>query len=98
MIIGTGIDIIEVSRIKKALDIWGDKFLNRVFTKRELSYVNFTNRHSDCVTINTLILQKFSRILYQFTVGHAIINTEKEILLWHTDMVTENKWNYSRKL
>lgn len=40
MIIGTGIDIIEVARIKKALDIWGDRFLNRVFTKRELSYVN----------------------------------------------------------
>lgn len=38
MIIGTGIDIIEVERIKKALDMWGDKFLNRVFTKRELSY------------------------------------------------------------
>lgn len=40
MIIGTGIDIIEVSRIKKALDMWGDKFLSRVFTKRELSYAS----------------------------------------------------------
>jgi len=40
MIAGTGIDIIEVSRIKKALDMWGNKFLNRVFTKRELSYAN----------------------------------------------------------
>ena len=40
MIIGTGIDIIEVSRIKKALDMWGDKFLNRIFTKRELAYAN----------------------------------------------------------
>jgi holo-[acyl-carrier protein] synthase len=40
MIIGTGIDIIEVLRIKKALDMWGEKFLNRVFTKRELSYAN----------------------------------------------------------
>jgi len=40
MIIGTGIDIIEVSRIKKALDMWGDKFLNRIFTKKELSYAS----------------------------------------------------------
>ena len=40
MIIGTVIDIIEVSRIKKALDMWGEKFLNKVFTKRELSYAN----------------------------------------------------------
>ena len=40
MISGTGVDIIEVDRVKKALDTWGDKFLNRVFTKRELEYVN----------------------------------------------------------
>ncbi|MFA5389413.1 MAG: holo-ACP synthase [Candidatus Omnitrophota bacterium] len=40
MIIGTGIDIIEVSRIKKALDLWGDRFLDRVFTRKELSYAN----------------------------------------------------------
>ncbi len=40
MIVGTGIDIIEVSRIKKALSLWGDKFLKRVFTERELKYAN----------------------------------------------------------
>jgi holo-[acyl-carrier protein] synthase len=40
MIIGTGIDVIEVSRIKKALDMWGNRFLNRIFTKRELSYAS----------------------------------------------------------
>jgi len=40
MIIGTGIDIIEVLRIKRALNAWGSKFLGRVFTKRELSYAN----------------------------------------------------------
>ena len=40
MIIGTGIDIVEVDRIKKALVLWGDRFLKRVFTERELLYVN----------------------------------------------------------
>jgi len=40
MIVGTGVDIIEVERVKKALDAWGEKFLNRVFTQRELDYVN----------------------------------------------------------
>lgn len=40
MISGTGVDIIEVDRIKKALDTWGDRFLNKVFTKRELEYVS----------------------------------------------------------
>ncbi|NQT74953.1 MAG: holo-ACP synthase [Candidatus Omnitrophica bacterium] len=40
MIVGTGVDIIEVERIKKALDEWGDRFLTRVFTQRELDYAN----------------------------------------------------------
>jgi len=40
MIVGTGVDIIEVWRVKKALDSWGERFLKRVFTQRELDYVN----------------------------------------------------------
>ena len=40
MIVSTGIDIIEVQRIKEALDTWGDKFLKRVFTQKELDYAN----------------------------------------------------------
>jgi len=38
MIVGTGIDIIEVSRISKAIERWGDHFLNHVFCKEEISY------------------------------------------------------------
>lgn len=36
MILGTGVDITEVNRLKKAVDKWGEAFLNRVFTKEEL--------------------------------------------------------------
>lgn len=35
---GTGIDIIEVDRIKKALDRWGDAFINHIFTAEEITY------------------------------------------------------------
>jgi len=38
MIIGTGIDIIEIERIQKAIDRWGDLFLNHVFNKEEIDY------------------------------------------------------------
>lgn len=45
MIIGTGVDITEVKRLKQAIDRWGNGFLNRVFTGKELknarSRVNF---------------------------------------------------------
>jgi len=37
MIIGTGVDITEVSRLKQAIDKWGDDFLDRVFTPGELA-------------------------------------------------------------
>jgi len=37
-IFGTGIDIVEVERIAKAIERWGDGFLNHVFTKKEIAY------------------------------------------------------------
>ncbi len=38
MIFGIGIDIIEVDRIKKAIENYGTKFLQRVFTDNEIKY------------------------------------------------------------
>jgi holo-[acyl-carrier protein] synthase len=35
---GIGIDIIEIDRIKEAIENFGDKFLKRVFTDKELAY------------------------------------------------------------
>ncbi len=32
----TGIDIIEIVRIKKAVERWGERFLHRVYTEAEL--------------------------------------------------------------
>lgn len=38
MIVGTGVDIVEIARIRKAVTKWKGKFLNRVFTATELDY------------------------------------------------------------
>ena len=38
MVEALGIDIIEVNRIKKALERWGKRFLERVYTPKELAY------------------------------------------------------------
>jgi holo-[acyl-carrier protein] synthase len=35
---GIGIDIIEIQRVKQAVGQFRDKFLNKVFTKREIDY------------------------------------------------------------
>ena len=36
MILGTGIDLLKVSRIKKVLDKYGDTFLKKVFSEHEI--------------------------------------------------------------
>jgi holo-[acyl-carrier protein] synthase len=33
-----GVDIIEVGRVKKVIDRWGERFLKRVFTPWEIAY------------------------------------------------------------
>jgi holo-[acyl-carrier protein] synthase len=35
---GTGIDIIEIERIREAVDRYGENFLQRVFTPHEINY------------------------------------------------------------
>jgi holo-[acyl-carrier protein] synthase len=38
MIVGTGVDIAEVGRIKAAVERFGERFLRRVFTPAEVGY------------------------------------------------------------
>jgi holo-[acyl-carrier protein] synthase len=38
MIIGTGVDIAEVPRIRKSIERFGDRFLQRIFTAGEIRY------------------------------------------------------------
>jgi len=38
MIIGSGIDLVEVGRLKEVAERWQDRFLKRVFTLKELDY------------------------------------------------------------
>ena len=44
MIVGLGVDISEVDRIREAMERHGDRFLERVFTPAEIAYCN---RHRD---------------------------------------------------
>jgi holo-[acyl-carrier protein] synthase len=38
MIVGTGIDIAEVPRIKQSIERFGDRFLQRIYTAGEIRY------------------------------------------------------------
>ncbi len=38
MVLGLGIDIIEISRIKESIDEYGNNFLQKVYTPKEIEY------------------------------------------------------------
>ncbi len=39
MIVGTGVDLAEVERIRKSIERYGDKFIHRIYTPAEIAYV-----------------------------------------------------------
>ena len=39
MILGTGVDLAEVSRIKASIERYGEKFIRRIYTPAEIAYV-----------------------------------------------------------
>lgn len=38
MVIGIGIDIIEIERIRQSIDRFGDHFIKKIFTENEIKY------------------------------------------------------------
>ncbi len=38
MIIGIGVDIVEIERFKTLTERWGERLLSRIFTQREIDY------------------------------------------------------------
>lgn len=45
MIIGIGTDIVEIERIKNAIDKYGERFKNRIFTDTEQEYCDSFNNN-----------------------------------------------------
>jgi holo-[acyl-carrier protein] synthase len=39
MVVGTGIDICEVPRLRKSIERFGRRFIDRIYTPREIAYV-----------------------------------------------------------
>lgn len=45
MILGTGVDIVEVERIARAVERQGDRLLRRLFTPAEIAYCDASEPH-----------------------------------------------------
>ena len=51
MIFGTGIDIVNIERIEHVMSRWGDLFLDRVFTEKEIFWCQRRARPSECFAV-----------------------------------------------
>jgi holo-[acyl-carrier protein] synthase len=54
-----GIDIIKVSRIEKAINRWGDNFIDKIFTKNEKQYCKNKIGKSQCYAARYAVKESF---------------------------------------
>jgi holo-[acyl-carrier protein] synthase len=47
MIVGIGVDIVDISRLERAIGEYGERFINRVFTRREIDYCELLFRKGE---------------------------------------------------
>ena len=59
MILGTGIDIVNIERIDRLVTRWGDLFIRRVFTETEIDRCQRQARPSECFAIRFAAKEAF---------------------------------------
>jgi holo-[acyl-carrier protein] synthase len=63
MVIGTGIDIVNIQRIERLMARWGDLFLGRVFTEREILGCQQRTRPPECFAIRFAAKEAFLKAI-----------------------------------
>ena len=76
--IKTGIDIIEVERIKKAIEEMGEIFLARIFTAREIQYCNKSE------------VMKYQHFAARFAAKEAVFKAISEYIKGREDALWKN--------
>lgn len=73
MILGIGIDIIEIERIKKSVDRFGNRFLNKIYTAIELEY---------CLSKQNKYQHLAARFAAKEAIYKALSNDTNEVYSW----------------
>jgi len=72
MIVGIGVDLVDVSRVEAIIFRWQDRFLRRIFTEKEIRYCN--NKKNPAQRFATRYAAKESVIKALFPKGQHGIN------------------------
>lgn len=78
MKVKTGIDIIEVNRIKEAIENLGDIFLKKIFTDEEINYCNKSK------------IMKYQHFAARFAVKEAVFKSISEFINGREDALWNN--------
>ncbi len=63
MIYGIGIDIIRISRIKKAIERWNERFLKKVFTENEILFCKERPKSTAAFALRFAAKEAFSKAI-----------------------------------
>ncbi len=63
MIFGIGIDAIEVERIAKSIETYGDQFVRRIFSEEEIAYCNWRYHSAEHFAARFAAKEAFSKAL-----------------------------------
>ena len=63
MIKGVGIDVVEISRIKKIEERWGARFVERVFTEEEIAYCSAKADRAESFAVRFAAKEAFAKAL-----------------------------------
>ncbi len=63
MIRGIGVDIVKVDRIEKAVERWGHRFLERIFTPAEIERCQKRARPAQCLALRFAAKEAFAKAL-----------------------------------
>ena len=63
MIKGIGIDIVEIDRLKDAIQKWGEKFLRKIFSDIEVAYCYKKKNNFECLAARFAVKEAFIKAL-----------------------------------
>ena len=61
--VSVGVDIVEVGRIADAIDRWGSRFLERIFTPTEIAYCSPKARAAESFAVRFAAKEAFAKAL-----------------------------------
>jgi holo-[acyl-carrier protein] synthase len=63
MIYGIGVDLVNITRMSRAIERWGDRFIGRIFTPREIEFCIQSRRSASRFALRFASKEAFSKAL-----------------------------------